>query len=89
MYGIDNDARGEHYTSARQKAGWAQQAQNQQAMQAANYQANREMFERGMLMEEQGRRNYDSRTAREMGQKKYGVLDGLLGGGFGMQTTRR
>ena len=46
----------------------------------------REMHERGLQMQEQQRRQYDSETARIGQDKKYSVLSGLMsrmGGGMG------
>ena len=82
-YGTDWNRGGEHYTSANQKAAWAQQAAAGQQQQAASWERGREMYERGLQGQEQQRRQYDSETARQMGAKKYDVLSGLLGGKMG------
>lgn len=44
----------------------------------------REMFERGLQQQEQSRRQFDSETARQGQERKYGVLSGLLGKSGGM-----
>lgn len=54
-------------------------AQRQRHMMTPEYE--REQFERGLLTQEQQRRQYDSETAREtakMQGQKYGILGGLL-----------
>lgn len=38
----------------------------------------REMYERGLQQSEQQRRQYDSETARQSQDRKYGVLGGLI-----------
>lgn len=38
----------------------------------------REMYERGLQQSEQQRRQYDSETARQSQDRKYGVLSGLI-----------
>ena len=45
----------------------------------ASPERDREMFERGLQSQEQQRRAYDSETARQSQQQKYGILGGLLG----------
>jgi hypothetical protein len=49
----------------------------------------REAHERGLQMQEQQRRLFDSETARQLGEKKYGVLSGLLGGAMGSTPSPR
>lgn len=54
-------------------------AQRQRQMMTPEHE--REQFERGLLSQEQQRRQYDSETAREsakMQGQKYGILGGLL-----------
>jgi hypothetical protein len=74
---------GEHESSARQKAAWGQQAQAAKQQQDDAWERGREMYERGMQTQEQQRRQYDSETARQMSDKKYDVLSGLLNGKMG------
>lgn len=52
-------------------------AQRQAYMGSPEYE--REQFERGLQSQEQQRRAYDSETARQGQQQKYGVLGGLIG----------
>jgi hypothetical protein len=93
----------EHETTRKQKQAWAQQQAAAQQQQQANWNQGREMFERGLLGQEQARKQYDSQTARDIGGQKYQVLGGLLkgivsgnasgmdgyGGGTGWQRTMR
>lgn len=70
----------EHPSTLQQKQQWAANAANASAdayaMANQAREDGREMFERGMLQQEQKRRAYDSETQRS----KFGVLAGLLGG---------
>jgi hypothetical protein len=72
------DLHGEHDTSANQKAAWANQMAADNANFNANLAAGREMHARSLQSQEQGRRAYDSETARLQGTQKYGVLSSLL-----------
>ena len=65
--------------------GMRQQGENMAG--AYGRQFDQQEHEKGLQMAEQQRRQYDSETARQMGQQKMGVLSGLLGGMGGM--TRR
>lgn len=56
-------------------------AANQQAQAMRDAQdRQREAHERALQAQEQQRRQYDSETQRQLGQKKFNVLSGLLGG---------
>jgi hypothetical protein len=94
----------EHESTRRQKQDWAQQQADAQQQQQVNWNQGREMFERGLIGQEQARKQYDSQTARDASGQKYSVLGGLLqglvqgnaagaspyGGGMdGYRTTRR
>jgi hypothetical protein len=69
---------GEDPTSALQKRAWGNQMAADNAAAGANWDANRELHERNLQNQEQGRRAYDSETARLQGTQKYGVLSSLL-----------
>jgi hypothetical protein len=70
----------EHETTLRQKQAWAQQQAAAQQQQQVNWNKGREMFERGLIGQEQARKQYDSQTARDASGQKYRVLGGLLQG---------
>lgn len=59
----------------------ARNNQMQAHRQSADYE--REMYERGLQMQEQRRRMYDSETARQAQDKRFSVLDGLTKRAFG------
>jgi len=61
--------------------------QGENAAGAYGRQFDQQEHEKGLQMAEQQRRQFDSETARQMGQQKMGVLSGLLGNMGG--TTRR
>ena len=80
-FGVNGAASlGEHETTRNQKLAWSQQQAAQQQQQQAGFENGREMFERGLLGQEQSRKQYDSETARQVGAQKYNVLGGLLQG---------
>jgi hypothetical protein len=54
----------------------ARNKQMQAYKQSPDYE--REMYERGLQQQESQRRMYDSQTARQSQERKYGVLDGLM-----------
>lgn len=87
VYGNDWNRGGEHYTTANQKAAWAQQGQAAQQKQDADFERGREMFERSQVQQEQARRTKETESTAQnaltLGQKKYDVLSGLLGGKMG------
>ena len=56
------------------------QAAGQDAYNNFSQMREQQGFERGILQQEQNRRQFDSETQREGQKMKYGVLGGLLGG---------
>lgn len=52
--------------------------QRAQAIYRQSPEYDREMYERGIQQSEQQRRQYDSETARQSQDRKYGVLSGLI-----------
>jgi hypothetical protein len=71
---------GEHESTRTQKAAWGQQRSMAQQQDRDSWERGREMYERGLQQQEQQRRQYDSQTARGVGEKKYDVLAGLAKG---------
>jgi hypothetical protein len=82
QYGANQFYGGPQYTYGSAQAEADRQAQLRAYGQSVEGQ--REAYERSLQQGEQQRRMYDSETARQSQERKYGVLDGLVkqwGGG--------